>query len=404
MRLVLFDDDGIKDFYPLTLTRSTTDLRVGILKLGQRLKAFFEQADTKLITKSDFTALYRERHPDWQVNELDKGEYLFVNSRLMINDHLVEVLKGLEKNTGYKVNTTICGFKATIVSGDYTNDDIEKIVNKVKFKELEEAGFWKYPWDLISANGEMIVRDFKEFFYEKENHFETEPGVVILNPYDVWIGEGAILGVNTIIDASEGPVVIDEGAIIMPLAVIVGPAYIGKKTKIKIGAKIYEGTSIGPVCKVGGEVEETIFQAFSNKQHDGFLGHAYLGEWVNLGAGTSNSDLKNNYKTVNVYNYSVSAKIDSETQFMGCIIGDHTKIGINCSINTGTVIGIASNLYGKSLIDGFIDSFSWGEAGSLEAYRIDKFLETAEVVKLRRKEPLPENERVLYTKISKGND
>jgi UDP-N-acetylglucosamine diphosphorylase/glucosamine-1-phosphate N-acetyltransferase len=404
MRLVIFDDDRIEDFYPLTLTRSTSDLRVGILKLGQRLKAFFEQVDTKLITFARFTDLYRERHPDWQINELDKGEYLFVNSRLVVNDHLVEVFKGLSTCSGYINNNIICGFKVCLDSGDYSSENIDKIIERIKFTELEEAGFWKYPWDLISANSVMIEQDFKEFFYEKENHFETEPGVTILNPYDVWIGEGAVLGVNVIIDASEGPVVIDEGAVIMPTAVIVGPAYIGKKSRIKIGAKIYEGTSIGPVCKIGGEVEETIFQAYSNKQHDGFLGHAYLGEWVNLGAGTSNSDLKNNYKNVKVYNYSSGKKIDSETQFMGCVIGDHTKIGINCSINTGTVIGTGCNLWGKELIDSFIPSYSWGDAENLASYQLDKFLETVEVVKARRKLPLTEVERILYSKIPKGND
>jgi UDP-N-acetylglucosamine diphosphorylase/glucosamine-1-phosphate N-acetyltransferase len=249
----------------------------------------------------------------------------------------------------------------------------------------------------------MIELDFREFFYDKENHFETEPGVIVLNPYDVWIGEDVVLGVNAVIDATDGPIVIDECAVIMPNSVIVGPAYIGKNSTIKIGAKIYEGTSIGPVCKIGGEVEDTIIQAYSNKQHDGFLGHAFIGEWVNLGAGTSNSDLKNTYKCVKVYNYTQKEKIDSKTQFMGCIIGDHTKIGINCSINTGTVIGVGCNLYGKELIDGFIPSFSWGEATNIVDYEIEKFCETADTVKKRRKLFFSETERELYiNNIVKG--
>ncbi len=170
----------------------------------------------------------------------------------------------------------------------------------------------------------------------------------------------------------------------MPNAVLCGPLYVGKNSLIKIGAKLYGGTSIGKVCKVGGEVEGTIFQGYSNKQHDGFLGHAYIGEWVNLGADTNNSDLKNTYKNVAYYSYATKTKLDSGTQFLGCFIGDHSKTGINCSINTGAVIGIGSNLFGRDLISDFIPDFSWGEAGSLVPYRFAAFCETATLVKQRR--------------------
>ena len=164
---------------------------------------------------------------------------------------------------------------------------------------------------------------------------------------------------------------------------------------MKIGAKIYGGSSIGPICKVGGEIESSIFQAYSNKQHDGFLGHSYVGEWVNLGADTNNSDLKNNYKNVFQYSYETGELFDSGTQFMGCLIADHVKIGINCSLNTGLVIGLGANIYGNKLFSGFVPDFSWGEADSLNTYRIDEFLDTAGKVKSRRRLELEQIESEL---------
>ncbi|MDZ4182203.1 MAG: hypothetical protein U1B83_04940, partial [Candidatus Cloacimonadaceae bacterium] len=159
---------------------------------------------------------------------------------------------------------------------------------------------------------------------------------------------------------------------------------------------------IGPVCKVGGEVEGTIFQAYSNKQHDGFLGHAYVGEWVNIGADTNNSDLKNTYKSVAFHSYRAKGRIDSGSMFMGSVIGDHAKLGINCSINTGCVIGTGATLWGSDLISGFIPDFSWGEAKNLSRYRFDAFCQTAALVKQRRKLDLSKAEIELYIHISEN--
>ena len=253
--------------------------------------------------------------------------------------------------------------------------------------------------DLIHDNDRLLRYDFEQFFHDKDNFFETEPGVTILNPYNVWLGEDVDLKPGVIIDASDGPVVIDEEAVVMHNSVIIGPCYIGKRSVVKINAKIYQSCSIGPVCKIGGEVEGSIIQAYSNKQHDGFLGHAYLGEWVNIGADTNNSDLKNTYKNVAIYNYTTKNKIDSGTQFMGCLIGDHVKLGINSTINTGAVIGLGSNLWGRNLISDYISEFSWGEAGSLIRYRIEDFIQTAATVKARRKLKLGEAEIALFQRL-----
>ena len=400
MKVTIFDDEFYRNFFPITLTRSTGDLRVGILKLRQRLQSFFHTEETNVIIPEFLEEIYRERHPKWQINELsDDKETIFVNSRLRINSELAEKIEELTENTCLIKNEIIIAGKMRSKEGKISSENISEIFANCKKESVDNAELWNYTWEFIAENSNYIEEDFRNFFYEKDNFFETETGVTVLNPYDIWIGDGAEMKPNVVLDASEGPIVIDENAVIMANAVIIGPVYIGKKSRIKVGAKIYEGTSVGPVCKVGGEVEETIFQAYSNKQHDGFLGHSYIGEWVNLGADTNNSDLKNNYKTVKSYFYPSRKKIDTGNTFVGTVIGDHSKTGINSTINTGTVIGVGCNLFGRELIKDFIPSFSWGEGENLSEYRLDKFLETAQIVKKRRNLELTAAEKELYSKI-----
>lgn len=401
MHIVLFDDQHRDRFFPITMTRSIGDLRVGILKLRQRLEAQFEVEDSYLLIDDSLEPLYQERHPDWDINIVKGGFTLFLNVRLRVSKQDVKTIMALPNDHCLRQGDTIIAAKFHCKEGQFDFAKLLQVVQGLKVIENTDIKLWEQPWDLIAANKEMIQYDFENFFYDKDNYFETEMGVTILNPYNVWIGEGASLKSGVIIDASEGPVVIDEGVTIMPQAVILGPAYIGKNSVIKVGAKIYEGTSIGPVCKIGGEVEDTIIQGYSNKQHDGFLGHSYLGEWVNLGADTNNSDLKNTYQSVKMYSYAVGTAVDTGNSFLGCIIGDHAKTGINVSINTGTVIGVGSNLYGRDLVTGWVPSFRWGEANTVVEYRLDKFLETAEAVKRRRKKQIGESERALYSALHK---
>jgi UDP-N-acetylglucosamine diphosphorylase/glucosamine-1-phosphate N-acetyltransferase len=399
MDIIIFDDARRADFFPLTLTRSTSDLRVGILKLRQRLMAMLNTDECNLIVDAELQELYRQRHPGWDVNTLPDGDVLLVNSRLRLDDDLVTQLQALQSGCLLVCGDVVIAARMQITAQQITAEQLPQLLASCTEEEID-AHLWCYPWELIAANSAMLEADFQAWFYDKDNFFETELGVTILNPYNVWIGEGAHLMPGVIIDASQGPVVIDEGAVVMHHAVIIGPAYVGKKSRIKVGAKIYEGTSIGPVCKVGGEVEETIIQAYSNKQHDGFLGHSYLGEWVNLGADTNNSDLKNTYKAVAMYSYSAGTSVSTGQTFVGCLIGDHAKTGINSTINTGAVIGVGCNLFGRELISGFIPDFSWGSAAMLSEYRFDAWADTADKVKQRRGLALGDEEKDLYTKIA----
>lgn len=395
---MLIFDDRPELFYPTTLTRAIGDLRCGILKLRQRWLELSGDEDDQFLIDPGLSGLYGERHPDWMINTPPSADTLWINSRLRFSEDALKAVKAL------KVHAAL--FSGDILLAMRGGKGMQSIPDMPSLQSLgytildSSLPLYNCLADIIHDNDRMLRYDFEMFFADKDNVMETEPGVSVLDPYNVWISEGVHLSPGVVVDASDGPVVIDSGARVMPNAVLTGPCYIGKNSVIKIGAKIYPGTSIGPVCKVGGEVEDTIFQAYSNKQHDGFLGHSYVGEWVNIGADTNNSDLKNTYRNVAFHSYTTGGKVDSGTMFLGVSIGDHSKLGINSTINTGCVIGCACNLWGSALIDGFIPDFSWGVANALVPHRIDAFAATAVLVKGRRGLEFSAIETELYRQIA----
>lgn len=264
--------------------------------------------------------------------------------------------------------------------------------------DSNDARLLSFPWQIIDKNPAVIEDDFqKSPFRGQSEESVIYPGVQMVGEENIVVGESAVIRPGAVLDASSGPIIINDGTTVMANACILGPVYVGKNSLIKTGAKILEGTSVGDVCKIGGEVDQTIFANYSNKQHDGFIGHSYIGEWVNIGAGSNNSDLKNNYSSVRMW----CAGVIHETgrQFLGCIIGDHTKIGIGAVINSGTVIGFASNVYGSDIPDRFIPSFSWGKAGELVPYETGKALLTAQVVTERRNVKFDDAYKSVFKKI-----
>jgi UDP-N-acetylglucosamine diphosphorylase/glucosamine-1-phosphate N-acetyltransferase len=264
--------------------------------------------------------------------------------------------------------------------------------------ELPEKGVeWpllEWPWELFERNGERITEQADRWPLGERPALR---GVHLLDEERVFIHERAHVQPGVVLDASAGPIVIDEGATVMANAVIQGPCYVGRGSSVKIGAKIYHGTTIGPLCKVGGEVEESIFHSYSNKQHDGFLGHAYVGSWCNFGADTNNSDLKNNYSSVKLW--CDGAWRDTGSLFVGLLMADHAKTGINTSLNTGTVVGVSCNLFGAGLPPKYLPSFSWGGVAGWTEYRVEDALQTAERVMGRRNVPLTGAEAALLRYI-----
>lgn len=264
--------------------------------------------------------------------------------------------------------------------------------------ELPEARLLSFPWQLIEFNPQVIADDFSKLrFRGQSEESVVYPGVQITNEENVLIGEGAVIKSGVVLDATEGPITIGDGAVVMPNAAVIGPASIGPHSIVKPLAQILPGTSVGEVCKIGGEVGATIFGNYTNKQHDGYLGHSYLGDWVNIGAGSTNSDLKNNYSYVRMW--CAGAVKETGRQFLGTIIGDHTKTGINSLFTTGAVVGFNCNIFGSRISPKFVPSFSWGQGDDLAEYDLARAMQTAEVVMDRRTMKFERAHRALFQKI-----
>jgi UDP-N-acetylglucosamine diphosphorylase/glucosamine-1-phosphate N-acetyltransferase len=382
--LCIFEDEYCNRFHPLTLTRPAFDLRCGISLLREKITRRFPDSCPHLFCRDYLAEVVREATPGVPVNQPPTENSLFINGRFILGEKLPAPAS---QNLVWKKDGEVA---ATWISENRLASLVQiknGVIPTSWFDGLPveeiDGTFIRYPWDLVHHNSAQIRSDFAFFNRGGQILGKIYPNVTLLEEKNIYIAPGAKIKPGVVLDAEDGPIYIDQGATIMANACLQGPAFVGAKATIKMGAKIYEGTSIGEVCKVGGEVEESIIHSYSNKQHEGFIGHSYLGQWVNLGADSNNSDLKNNYSTVKIY---VNGEmVDSGLLFVGLIMGDHAKCGINTMFNTGTVVGVMSNVFGAGYPDKFIPSFTWGGIESMETYEIDKALEVARRVMARRK-------------------
>jgi len=401
MKVVIFEDIGVRWLYPLTLTHPAWELLWGMSTLVERIRRAFTDDQIILHTRSYLVDVLREKY-NLPVNMVPDDTTLFVNGRLMeilspdiIPTSTEEQL--LLNDAGDPIFAIVSQKNLThlhdkLSHGDeFTVDDFNFIHTRRQVK-LKLA---HYLWDYVLSNATAITKEFELIKPTLPQATDTTyEGVYLINADSIYIHPTAKLAPCVVLDATNGPILIDRDAVVMPHTAIEGPTYIGPGSKIKIGTKIYEGTSIGPVCKIGGEVDNSIVLGYSNKQHDGFLGHAYIGEWINLGAGTSNSDLKNNYSSVKVYLHG--EEIDTGHIFIGLMMGDHSKTAINTTLNTGTVVGVSANLFGEGFPPKYVPSFAWGGAKGFTEYKLDKAIATARKVMARRdKELTTSYERML---------
>ncbi|MDQ7030059.1 MAG: GlmU family protein [Ardenticatenia bacterium] len=404
--LALFEDISTSRFLPLVWTRPVYDLRCGISTIREKIEAVYGHSADLLYTRPHLTAVTAQRTglPVNRRPAADEGTVLLLSGRIIADRELPGRVppEGPEAlyldDEGLVVAARLAAWRLRALPPASLSEALH--ANAADLHGIPHYRFVgqvvRWPWDLVRLNATQIVADAALFpLGSVEGH--VHPGAHLIGVEHIYIAPGARVDPGAVLDASEGPIVVMADAHIMAASVIVGPVAVGTNSLIKAGACVYEGTSIGPVCKVGGEVEESIFQAYSNKQHDGFLGHAVIGEWCNLGAGTTNSDLKNNYSTVRVW-------VDGELrqtgeQFVGCFIGDHTKTGIGALLNTGTVIGVACNLYGTSMPPKFVPSFSWGEGKKLVEYRLEQAIQAARRMMARRHVELTPAEADLLTYI-----
>jgi len=395
MKLCVFEDNSWDAFLPLAYTRAYFDLKCGILKLRHKITRFYPDAEKYLLLREELKKLYSARYKKYKINQFDEGEYLFINGRLLFDEMMKAEVDSLEVGTGLFNNEVCIAAKVQIAQEKViSTEQLDEILSKIEKIDTKVQPI-QYIWELVAKNESQIALDYNFLTKNKINNHMQDGTFHMMKSSEIFFRENVTVEPGVVLDATNGPIMIDDNVQIMANAVIKGPVYVGKGSTIKIGAKIYEGTSIGKVCKVGGEIEGTIFQAFSNKQHEGFLGHSYVGEWVNIGADANNSDLKNNYNHVKAFYYPQRNFKDTGSQFFGAIFADHIKTGINTTFNTGIVVGVGCNLYTSLLFSGFIPSFSIGSANRMGEYHLKKMIQTAENVKSRRGLELTDDEKTI---------
>ena len=366
MNYILFDGNVRNQLLPFTFTRPVADIRVGILTIREKWEHYLGFTTTTVT--EDYLS---DKYP---FLELDKN--IFINASFLPSQNLVNIIKNLEENQAvFFDDEPLAFFTSDGQEVDFDTYDVIQYEHKDVLR-IENT------WDIFSKNGEAIKRDF-EMLTEGRQSQPIPDGVWAKNPENIFIEEGAKVEFCTL-NASNGPIYIGKEAEIMEGSLVRGPFALCEHATLKMGAKIYSDTTIGPHSKVGGEVNNSVIFGFSNKGHDGFLGNAVLGEWCNLGADTNNSNLKNNYAEVRLWNYETEGFAKTGLQFCGLMMGDHSKCGINTMFNTGTVVGVSANIFGSGFPRNFVPSFSWGGSSGFTTYKTRKAFEVAKVVMSRR--------------------
>ena len=405
MRLILIDSPNeIRgNFYPLALSRPLWELRCGFNSLGEKLIDKVGTGDLAYFVPDYMADSYRAKveHPVNGSSVLDGDDLLIVDPRLKAESFDVSANGPSEVGLDEQGNVLYARIAKDDLAG-LPKSDVGGFMAaaKAKLPNVRSAlPTWKYIWDLVLANAEQITADFAAAGRNGIEGTLEEPNAIRGSKKDVYIASGAIVHPMVVIDAEHGPVYIDEDAEIHPFTRIEGPCYIGKKA-VLLGAKCHEANSIGPFCRIGGEVEESIIQGYSNKYHDGFLGHAYVGEWVNLGALTTNSDLKNDYSAVSVM-LDGRRPIDTGSVKVGSLIGDHVKTSIGTLLNTGSYIGPMALIMatGKPLPK-FIPAFAWFIEGVVtKGFGKGKLYETAKMAMSRRDCQWTQSEQTMWDAV-----
>ena len=381
MNYILFDGTVRNQLLPFTYTRPVADIRVGILTIREKWEKHLG------FTTSTVTEEYMsEKFP-----MVELAENVMINASFLPTKRLVALITELKENQAIFCEDEMIAF--------YTTDDQEEI----DFDKYEVFGFTEdyirieNTWDIFSKNAAAIQADF-DLLTEDSISEPIPDGVQTICPENIFIEEGAKVLFSTL-NASEGPIYIGRNAEIMESCSVRGPFALCEHSTLKMGAKIYGGTTIGPHSKVGGEVNNSVVFGFSNKGHDGFLGNSVIGEWCNIGADSNNSNLKNNYAEVRLWSYETEGFAKTGLQFCGLMFGDHSKCGINTMFNTGTVVGVSANVFGDGFPRNFIPSFSWGGNAGFTTYLTKKAFEVSKIVMQRRGIEFTEQDEAILTHV-----
>lgn len=371
MEIILFDDESRQSLLPLTHTRPVSEIRIGILRIREKWELYF-QGNYSFLTEPFLSKKFQF---------LPGKENVFINGSILPTSSLVLEIQKLK--SGEKLingDTIIAARMDGSIDGINSIEQIEfdKSVNSVStFTKIN------FNWDIFSKNEEALNDDFRLITKGRKSLKISETNTVI-SPENIFLEEGAKVEC-AILNGSTGFIYIGKNAEIMEGVMIRGPFALCEESQVKMGAKIYGSTTVGPFSKVGGEISNSVIFGYTNKAHDGFLGNSVLGEWCNLGADSNNSNLKNNYSKIKVWNYKDETYINTGLQFCGLIMGDHSKCSINTMFNTGTVVGVSANIFGNGFPPKFVPSFAWGGSEGFITYRLEDALEVAQRVFERRK-------------------
>jgi len=365
MNYILFDGTVRDSLLPFTFTRPVADIRVGILTIREKWEKYLNTTTTTVT--EDYLS---EKFP---MVELD--ENILINASFLPNKELVGKIESLQKNEAIFQDEEVIAFYS--LEGQEVDFSI--------FKSIEFKGDVlriKNTWDIFSKNGEALQADF-DFLTEGRKSAPISKTNSLINPENIFLEEGASVEYS-VLNATEGPIYLGKDSEVWEGSLIRGAFALCNNAVVKMGAKIYGATTVGPFGKVCGEISNSVIFGYSSKGHEGYLGNAVLGEWCNIGADSNNSNLKNNYAKVRLWNYASEKFEQTGLQFCGLMMGDHSKTAINTMFNTGTVIGVNANIYVPGFPRNFIPSFSWGGASGFSTYQPHKAFEAAKVMMARR--------------------
>jgi len=386
--VILFDDPVIRaKLLPFTYTRPVADIRIGILTIREKWDKYLSTSSFT-ITESYLSGKY-----PFQVSESN----LIINGSFLPNKALCDTIKNLV--LGRAISTT----NGELIAARLPHGSANNFVPAETLKDVETEIFSKEvvrienPWDIFLKNDTALKDDFDLLRNGRKSEKVADTNLVI-GEENLFVEPGAVVN-GAILNTTTGPVYIGKDTEVMEGSIIRGPFALCDHAVLKLGTKIYGATTIGPYSKIGGEVNNSVIFGYSNKAHDGFLGNSVIGEWCNLGAGTNNSNLKNNYTNVKLWNYQTESFEDTGLQFCGLFMGDHSKCGINTMFNTGTVVGVSANTFGSGFPRNFIPSFSWGGASGFATFNLGKASETAELVMARRDKGFDENEQKIFSEV-----
>jgi len=381
MNYILYDGSTRTNLLPLTYTKPVADIRIGILTIREKWEKWLNTTTTTLT--EDYL---EDKYP-----MVEMEENIMINASFLPTELLVESIKNLQQNQVIIKEEEVIAFFSKDSQDEIDFDTYEAINFTDNLIQL------KHNWDIFSFNGEAIENDFKLITKDRKSA-KIPKTVHYINKDQIFLEEGVDIEIG-VLNASKGPIYLGENTQIMEGSMIRGPFAMGEHSVVKMGTKVYGPTTLGPKSKIGGEVNNVILSGYCSKGHDGYLGNAVIGEWCNIGADTNNSNLKNNYAEVKMWEYNDGKFIKTGLRFCGLIMGDHSKCGINTMFNTGTVIGVSANIYGSNFPRNFIPSFSWGGAAGFKTYNLDKAIETASLVTARKNEDFSEKDQAILDHV-----